>query len=151
MDNRIIFGQTFISHYFDPTKSIRKNKKNESHIDFYIFYSGKVSISEICAFHVPYSYVYEYSHSSFHSEEEAFIVDILLHQRVVEIKNKDSDTEELYNSLLEYFCYGEDFYFTIDSQPKGGFGLIALFDETYSKPTITSIIEPEVNKDRFYL
>lgn len=151
MDNRIINNQTFTSHYFDPTKSIRKNKKNESHVDFYVFFSNEVCVDNICAFHVPFSYIYEYSHTSFQSEEESFIMEILLHQKVNDVlNNSDAGIEELYLSLLEYFCYGENFYLTHNSHPNGGFGIIALFDKSFHKPTITQIIESEVNKGRFY-
>lgn len=150
MDNRILHNQTFTSHYFDPTKRIRKNKKNESHVDFYIFFANdEVSVNNICSFHVPFSYIYEYAHASFQSEEEAFIVEILLHQKVNYVLNAESKIEELYQSLLEYFCYGEDIFHTLNSY-RHGFGIIALFDESFHKPTITSIVEPEVNRERFY-
>lgn len=151
MDNRIIFDQTFTSHYFDPTKSIRKNKKNESHVDFYIFFSNEVSVDKVCSFNTPYSYLYEYSNKSFQSEEASFIIDILLHQKVNDVlNNPNAKIEELYLSLLEYFCYGDEFYNIINSYPDGGFGIIALFDSTYHKPTVTSIVDPEMNKERFY-
>lgn len=152
MDNRILHGEPFTSHYFDPTKSIRKNKKNESHIDFYVFFSDKVAIPDVYAFYTPYSYVSEYSHTSFQSEEEAFIIEILLHQKVNDVlHNPNARIEDLYLSLLEYFCYGDDFYNLINSYPNGGFGIIALFDEAFHKPTITSFVDKEVNKERFYL
>ena len=144
-------NQPFTSYYFDPTKSIRKNKKNESFVDFYILFSENVSIDNICAFHVPFSYIFEYSHTSFHSEEESFIVEILLHQKVnYVLNNSESKIEELYLSLLEYFCFGEDFFLTLNSNPNGGFGIIALYDKIYFYPTITSFIETEVNKERFH-
>jgi len=153
MDNRIINKVGFESFYFDPTKSTTKARKNSQLVDFYIFFSkDEMRIENICAFHVPYSYVYEYSHTSFQTEEEAFIIEILLHQKVVDvIQNPESKIEEIYMSLLNYFCYGEDFFLTLNANPKGGFGIIALFDESFSKPTITQIIEPDVNKGRFYL
>jgi hypothetical protein len=39
--------------------------------------------------------------------------------------------------------------YTINSHPDG-FGIVALFDEDYHNPSITFIVEPEVNEKRFY-
>jgi len=147
MDNRKLFNQTFKSEYFNPGKIITKKNQDKGIVDFYIFFTKNVSIDNICAFHAPYSYIHNYANSSY-SEEEAFITDILLHHKIVD--NPNSDITELYLSLIEYFCYGEEIRYNINSYPDGGFGIIALLDERYANPTITSVVDPEVNEGRFY-
>ena len=133
------------------SKKITKNNKDETLVDFYIFQTKKVSLSDIVAFHVPYSYIYDFVNSSRYSEEEIFIMDIISHHKVVEhINNPDSGVEELYLSIIEYLCYGEEIRYAINSNPEGGIGIIALFNEDYHYPSITSIVQPNVNKERFY-
>lgn len=149
MDNRKLMGKTFKSHYFDPSKNTKKINKQESLVDFYIFFTK--DISNIAAFHTPFSYIHEYSQTTFHSEEIAFIQDILLHHKVVEVINDpNSEKEELFLALLEYFCFGEDFFLTINAQLTGGFGIISLFAEDYHEKSIFTLVEPEINRERFY-
>jgi hypothetical protein len=79
-------------------------------------------------------------------------MDIILHHNLVDTLNNNSTTiEELYLSLLDYFCIGGEMRYMVDTYPEGGFGLVGLFDEDYHNPSITSMLEPEVNQGRFYL
>ena len=150
MDNRKILDYSFRSVYFSPG-TLKTKKSGDSYVDFYIFFTKKVSLENICAFHVSYSYIHKYVNSPSNSEAESFIMEIILHHKVVDtMNNPNSGIKELYLSLLEYFCYGQEMQFTIDSYPDGGFGIVALFDEDYHHPSITSIVEPEVNQGKFY-
>lgn len=152
MDNRIILNHTFKSEYFDPSPSILNHSPEGPYVDFYIFFRNDVSFDSILAFHVPYQFVNEYANSSIYSDDEKFVADIILHHQVADYLN---DTglciEQIYLSLIEYLCYGQETCNTVNSYPEGGFGIITLFDEDYHNQSITSLVEPSINLSKFHL
>lgn len=152
MDNRIILNHTFKSEYFDPSPSILNHGSEGPYVDFYIFFREAVSFDSILAFHVPYLFINEYANSLIHSDEEEFVVDIILHHQVVDYLNDPgSCIEQIYLSFIEYLCCGQKTCNTVNSYPEGGFGIITLFDEDYHNPSITSLIEPSINLSKFHL